>query len=125
MTKSLIHLKKELEKNISYADNHIKKCYSEMKFYLKLPNDCNGYKFEDGMVCKNKDYKLDAITNYQHQIGYMECLKNHSKDVLDLLNMTDIQFEIHMEEQKKIDEHNRQEMLRVKKFVDGKIKIKK
>jgi hypothetical protein len=125
MPKSIEFLKKELEKNISYADNYIKKCYVDMKFYLKLPNDCTGYKFEDGVVCQNKDYKLDALTNYQHQIGYMECLKNHSKDVLDLLNMTDIQFELHMVEQKKIDEHNRQEMIRVKNFVDGKIKKKK
>jgi hypothetical protein len=122
MAKSIEFLKKELKKNISYAETHIQNCYKEMKQYNNLPNDCVGYKFPDGIICENKDLKIDMLTNYQHQIGYMECLKNHSKDVLDLLNMSDIQFEIHQEEQKKIDEHNRREMLRVKKFINDKRK---
>jgi hypothetical protein len=122
MAKSIEFLKKELAKNIEYADSHIKKCYKEMKEYLNLPNDCTGYKFKDGAICENKDFKIDMLTNYQHQIGYMECLKNHSKDVLDLLNMSDVQFELHQQEQKEIDEHNRNEMLRVKQFISAKRK---
>jgi len=117
MSKSIIHLKKELKNNILYAVKHISNCQTEMKYYINLPNDCTGLKFPDGTICENKDYKLDALTNYQHQIGYMECLKNYSKDILDLLNMTDTQFEIHMQEQALIDEHNRQEMARVKKSI--------
>jgi hypothetical protein len=122
MSKSIIHLKKELKNNISYAEKHIANCQKEMGYYVKLPNDCTGVKFSDDTICENKDYKLDALTNYQHQIGYMECLKNYSKDILDLLNMSDTQFEIHMQEQALIDEHNRQEMIRVKTEVLGKRK---
>jgi hypothetical protein len=122
MSKSIVHLKKELTNNITYAEKHIVMCYKEMKFYNKLPNDCTGFKLPDDTICENKDYKIDALTNYQHQIGYMECLKNYSKDILDLLNMTDTQFEIHMQEQALIDEHNRQELARVKAKVFGKKK---
>jgi hypothetical protein len=122
MSKSIIHLKKELKNNIAYAEKHIANCQKELGYYKNIPNDCTGYKFPDGTICENKDYKLDALTNYQHQIGYMECLKNYSKDILDLLNMTDTQFEIHMQEQALIDEHNRQEVARVKELVRGKRK---
>jgi len=120
--KNVEYLKKAMEENIADASKSIKKLYSELKSAEKLPNDCKGYVFEDGVVCENAGLKNDLIGNYQHQIGYMECLKNQSIGVLNVLNMNDTELDEFVKRQALIQAQNDKTMKTLKKRIAKKLK---
>jgi hypothetical protein len=104
------YLKNELKIDIKIATKEISKLYNEVrKIESTYPNDCLGLTI-DGQVCENKDLKIDILTNYYHQIGYFECLKNNSKVILDILNMSDKELSEMIENNKKIEKDNKNMM---------------
>jgi len=121
--KNVEYIKKQMEQNIKYADKHIKKCYDELKQVEKLPLDCTGVVI-DGMVCENPQLKIDSVGNYQHQIGYLECLKNQSKEILNILNMDDNDFDKFEKRQKHIEKQNAKTMKELKDKIFKKLKQK-
>ena len=94
-----------LVENIDIATKTIDELYVE----VELPNDCTGIMIED-MVCENPDYKIDLLTNHLHVIGYMESQRALSKELLELNNMNDDEFEEYLIEQEQVRIHNEREM---------------
>lgn len=107
-------LKKELLADIELATNQIANCYDEIIEAHKLPNSCAGLVFEDGVVCENDDYKMNALECYQHQMGYYTCLKNKSKEMLSILNMDDAEFAAYLNRQEAMREQNTKTLENIK-----------
>jgi len=105
-----------LKENIDNATERINELYNEIEEVNKLPNDCTGIMIDD-VLCENKDYKIDILTNHYHVIGYMESQKALSKEILELNNMTDEEFEKYLIEQEDIRIHNEKEMLKIKNLL--------
>lgn len=105
--KNIEYLKTELKRDIKKSTKEITKLYIEVRaIESTYPNDCLGF-IIDGEVCENKDLKIDLLTNYYHRIGYFECLKNNSKQILDILNMSDDELSEMISENKRIDKENK------------------
>lgn len=104
-----MYIKLMLAENIKIANDTIDELKKEIEEINTLPNDCTGIDI-DGMTCENKDYKIDILTNHYHVIGYMECLRAKSQEILELFDMTDVQFEEYLVEQEEIEKHNQEEM---------------
>lgn len=106
--KNIVYLKKELSKNIKYAKKQLKILYKDLDdATLNIYNKCEKY---HSNIDDFTYFKLDLISNYQHQIGYLECLKNDSERILNVLNMDDIQLENFILKNKEIDEQNKKTM---------------
>ena len=116
MTKKDKYIETMLLENIDTATKSIKDLYEEIEEIRNLPNDCYGIEI-DGEICENKDYKIDLLTNHSHVIGYMECLKAQSTELLNLNTMNDEEFELYLIEQEKIKIHNDTEMERLREYL--------
>lgn len=114
--KKKIYVKKVLQKNIKTATKEIKKHYKKLKDIHKLPNDCLGIEI-GGMISENKDYKIDLISNHYHVIGYFECLKAISKEMLDFIDMNKKSFKKYLENQRKIVKFNNKQMKKLTKLI--------
>lgn len=112
MSKKENYINTMLLENIDIANKSIKELYEENEEINKLPNDCNGITI-DGELCKNKDYKIDLLTNNYHVIGYMECLKATSTEMLNLRTMNDVEFDEYLIEQEKIKVENDKELKKI------------
>jgi hypothetical protein len=89
--KNIKYLKKELTKNIKYATKELKIKYNELDDITKdIYAKCNKY---NDNIDDITYFKLDLISSYQHQIGYFECLRHNSQNILNILNMNDEQLE--------------------------------
>ena len=104
---NLEYLKKEWQDNIKFADKRLKKLYAELSQARKLPLNCKGIEI-DGEICENEELKLDLIKNYEHQIGYLECLKNTNKSYLNIINMNQDEFDKFLEREKFIEKTNKE-----------------
>ena len=98
-----------LNENIDTATKTIEELYAEVEELRKLPNDCTGIDIE-GMVCENPNYKIDLLTGHMHVIGYFESQRTLSKELLELNDMDDDQFEDYLIEQEDIRIHNEKEL---------------
>jgi len=116
MNKKDAYIRAMLVENVSTAKETIEELYKEIEELNKLPNDCTGIEI-DGFICENKDYKIDILTNHYHVIGYMECLRAKSEEMLELLDMTDNDFEDYLIEQEEIEKHNREEFRKLEKMI--------
>jgi len=122
--KNIEFLKKEFEKDSKNTQKSIDKLYKEAyKLSKNLPNDCLNI-IIDGEKCENNDYKIDILTNLYHQIGYLECLKYQSKNVLYILGMNDIEFNNYLINQQKIKKQNEKTTKEFKKKLNEIIKNK-
>jgi hypothetical protein len=117
MEKQLKFIKKELKENIKMSKKRIDDLYSEKNQAEKLPNDCLGYVDEDGIKCENPNMKIDLLTGYEHQIGYLECLLNNSINILSILEMNDSEFESFIKRDKEIEEQNKKTLAELKKKI--------
>jgi len=117
MNKKDTYIRLMLAENIKTANETIEELYSEIEELNKLPNDCTGIEI-DGIICENKDYKIDLLINHYHVIGYFECLRSKSQEMLELLDMSDETFEEYLIKQEEIEKHNREEMERVRKMIE-------
>ena len=113
------YIKKFLKKNIKDAKKMIKNRYSDVKDLKDLPNDCYGHEI-DGFICENKDYKIDAMTSHYHVIGFSECLKSLSKQIMILNSMSKKEFKKFLKEQEEIRKHNKKEKKRIMKIIKSK-----
>ena len=111
------YIKKMLEENIETATKTIEELYIEVEELRLLPNDCEGI-IIDGEECENKDFKIDAMTSHLHVIGYMESLRSLSKNILELNDLSQEDFEEYLKEQEEIHEQNKKEMDRVRNLLD-------
>lgn len=125
MEKQLNFIKKELKENIKMAKKRIDVLYTEKNEAEKLPNDCTGFVCEDGVVCENPNLKIDLLTGYEHQIGYLECLLNNSINILSILEMTDDEFDNHLKRNAEIDKQNMKTLAELKKRIKSKLNEKK
>jgi len=116
MNKKEEYINLMLLENIDIATKVIKETYEELEEIRELPNDCTGI-IVDGYVCENPDMKIDLLTNHYHVIGYMECLKSQSTDLLNLRTMNDEEFEKYLIEQEEIKKHNDLEMQKIKDMI--------
>lgn len=113
MNKKEQYIKDQLLENIDRAKKCIKNWYTDIKEIEKLPNDCYGIDI-DGHLCENNNYKIEFLTGAYHQIGYMECLKEQSKQTLKLNDMNNIEFDKYLINQENIRIHNESQMKRLK-----------
>ena len=109
-----------LDSSIIDADKRIKEGYDAIKEYEELPNDCKGVEINDE-ICENPDYKIDALTNFYHQIGYMEGVKQTAKNTLMLNDLSCVEFEEFLEEQKQVGFHNKKVMDELREYIKTKI----
>jgi len=112
MNKKEEYINTMLLENIEIASKSIKELYEELEEIRELPNDCTGI-MVDGYVCENPDMKLDLLSNNYHVIGYMECLRAQSTELLNLRTMNDEEFEEYLKDQEEIKKHNDLEMQKV------------
>ena len=113
------YIKEMLEESIIDADKRIKEGYDSIKEYEELPNDCKGIEI-DGEICENPDYKIDALTNFFHQIGYMEGVKKTAQDMLMLNDFSIIEFKEFLIEQEEIEIHNKKVMDDMREYIKTK-----
>jgi hypothetical protein len=120
--KNIEYIKSELHQNIKLATKQIDKLYKEVhNIEKKYPNDCTGYICDDGQISENPNLKIDILTNYYHQIGYFECMKFQSKNILSILNMNNEKLDNMIKNNIKIEKENKKIMNDILKY----IKLKK
>lgn len=119
MNKKEEYIKTLLLENISTAEQTIKELYEEILEINELPNDCKGI-YIDNILCENSNYKIDLLINHYHVIGYMEALKEHSKEMLNFNTMTDQEFESYLIKSEKIQKENKKEMEKIKNILNKK-----
>lgn len=115
------YLKKEWQDNIKFADNRLKKLYAELNEARKLPLNCKGIEI-DGVICENENLKLDLITNYEHQIGYLECLKNTNKSYLNVIGMNEDEFKKFLDREELIKQTNKETLKKLRSELSKKLK---
>jgi uncharacterized HAD superfamily protein len=118
MNKKEEYINTMLLENIEIATKSIKETYEELEEIRELPNDCTGILI-DGFVCENPDMKIDLLTNLYHVIGYMECLRAQSTELLNLRTMNDDEFEKYLIEQEEIKKHNDLEMQKIQDMIQN------
>lgn len=120
--KQIDYVKRELAADIKNANKHLNMLYKEVAIMRELPDDCTGYVFDDGVVCENKEYKHDMLQSYYHQIGYNECLKNNSKNILSVLSYSDEDFDNFIARQKLIEKQNKKTLSIIRNNIKNKLK---
>lgn len=104
--KNIEYLKVKLSENFEKNKDRIDFLYKELEELEKLPNDCKGFVMSDGYVIENNDYKLDIMTNYYHQIGYLTCLNSEFPKIIKILNMSDEEMNQYIKEELEIEKKN-------------------
>ena len=105
MMKNIEYLKKVLSENIKYSNKRLKILYKDLDdATLNIYNKCEKY---NENIDNFTYFKLDLISNYQHQIGYLECLKHYSQNILNVLNMNDEELNEYILKNKKIEKINK------------------
>jgi len=108
-----------LNNEILNSEKQIDKLNNDVKSILDLPNDCYGIDI-DGEICQNKDYKIDLLTNYHHQIGYYNGVIQTAKNMIMFNGFNIKDFEDFLIEQEKIKKHNDKVMSDLLKLMKNK-----
>jgi hypothetical protein len=114
------YIKATLIENIEISDKTIKELYDEIDEINTLPDNCLGVEI-DGMICENPSYKRDLLTGNYHIIGYMEALRELSKDMLKLNAMDDENFQQYLIEQEEIHKNNQLEIEKMNEIINNKL----